>query len=165
MPPPPCYPMAMIQRIRTKLRSERGQALIEFALLFPFLMMFLFVLLDFGIAIDRRVVIQHAVREGARQGAVGRPESEIETVVINQSQDVLDATEIDICFIDGPDANSYPGNAGDDIRVSATYIYSFASVSGQLLRPLGVDPNDFEITMTPHGEARLESSVAGAASC
>ncbi|MDO8616802.1 MAG: TadE/TadG family type IV pilus assembly protein [Dehalococcoidia bacterium] len=155
----------MIQRIRTKARSERGQALIEFALLFPFLMMFLFVLLDFGIAIDRRVVIQHAVREGARQGAIGRPESEIETVVINQSQDVLDATEIAICFVDGPDANTYPGNVGDNVRVSANYVYSFAAVSGQLLRPLGVDPDDFEIVMNPHGEARLERSVTGATSC
>jgi Flp pilus assembly protein TadG len=154
--------MAMIQRIRTRLRSERGQALIEFALLFPFLMMFLFVLLDFGIAIDRRVVIQHAVREGARQGAVGKSESEITTIVVNQSQDVIDPATVIICFVDSPDANSYPGNAGDDIRVSATYIYSFASVSGQLLRPLGVDPDDFEITMTPHGEARLESFVADA---
>ena len=155
----------MIQRIRTRLRSERGQALIEFALLFPFLMMFLFVLLDFGIAIDRRVVIQHAVREGARQGAVGASIAEIEAVAVNQSQDVLDAADIEVCFVDGPDANTYPGNAGDSVRVSATYVYSFASVSGQLLRPLGVNPDDFEITMTPHGEARLEGSVAGATSC
>ncbi len=155
----------MIKPNRVGLRSERGQALIEFALLFPFLMMFLFVLLDFGIAIDRRVVIQHAVREGARQGAVGLPESEIETVVINQSQDVLDATEVDICFVDGPDANSYPGNAGDSIRVSANYVYSFASVSGQLLRPLGIDPDDFSIVLNPHGEARLEGTVTGATGC
>jgi len=155
----------MIHRIRTGLRSERGQALIEFALLFPFLMMFLFVLLDFGIAIDRRVVIQHAVREGARQGAVGLSVSEIEGVVEGQSQDVLDSADISVCFVDGPDSNSYPGNVGDNVRVSATYVYSFASVSGQLLRPFGVDPDDFEITMTPHGEARLESSVAGAAEC
>lgn len=155
----------MIQRILARLRNERGQALIEFALLFPFLMVFLFVLLDFGIAIDRRVVIQHAVREGARQGAIGRAESEIETVVINQSQDVLDATDVDVCFVDGPDANTYPGNAGDSVRVSANYVYSFASVSGQLLRPLGVDPDAFEIVMNPHGEATLEGTVTGATSC
>ncbi|MEX1193707.1 MAG: TadE/TadG family type IV pilus assembly protein [Dehalococcoidia bacterium] len=155
----------MIQRSRTKLRSERGQALIEFALLFPFIMMFLFVLLDFGIAIDRRVVIQHAVREGARQAAVGLSEAETLTVVENQSQGVLGAADIDVCFVDGPDSNSYPGNVGDNVRVSATFVYSFASVSGQLLRPLGVDPNDFEITMTPHGEARLEGTVTGATSC
>lgn len=128
-------------------------------------MMFLFVLVDFGIAIDRRVVIQHAVREGARQGAVGKSESEIETIVINQSQDVLDATEISICFVDGDDANSYPGNAGDNIRVSANYVYQFGASSGQLLRPLGVDPDDFDIVMNPHGEAMLEGSVTGAIPC
>jgi len=146
-------------------RRERGQALIEFALLFPFLMMFLFVLVDFGIAIDRRVVIQHAVREAARQGAIGASVAQMQNVAVNQSQDVLGPGDLTICFIDGPDANSYPGNAGDSVRVSATYVYSFGAASGQLLRPLGVDPGDFDITMTPHGEATLESSVAGATAC
>lgn len=155
----------MIQRIRTKLRSERGQAIIEFALLFPFIMIFLFVLVDFGIAIDRRVVIQHAVREGARQGAVGLSEAEIETVVENQSQDVLDAADIEVCFVDGPDSNTNAGNVGDNVRVNATFVYSFASLSGELLGVLGIDPDSFEITMTPHGEARLESSVTGATEC
>lgn len=144
---------------------ERGQALIEFALLFPFLIALLFVLVDFGIAIDRRVVIQHAVREAARQGAIGASVAEMQTVAVNQSQDVLDASDVSICFIDGPDANSYPGNAGDSVRVSATFVYSFGGVGGEILSPFGLNPSDFSITMTPHGEATLETSVAGAAAC
>lgn len=128
-------------------------------------MLFLFVLVDFGIAIDRRVVIQHAVREGARQGAVGKSESEIDTIVVNQSQDVLDPADIVVCFVDGPDANTTAGNVGDNVRVSATYVYSFANLSGELAGALGIDSDTFDITMTPNGEARLESSVAGATPC
>lgn len=128
-------------------------------------MIFLFVLVDFGIAIDRRVVIQHAVREGARQGAIGVSESEIETVVIDQSQGVLDADDITVCFVDGPDSNSNAGNVGDNVRVSAVYVYSFAGISGELAGALGIDSDSFNITMTPSGEARLETSVTGATSC
>ena len=50
--------------------SEGGQTLIEFALIMPIVFLFLFVLVDFGIAMDRRLVLQHAVREGARYAAV-----------------------------------------------------------------------------------------------
>jgi Flp pilus assembly protein TadG len=155
----------MIRGICTRFSNSKGQALIEFALLFPFLMVFLFVLLDFGVAIDRRVVIQNAVREGARQGAVGRSVAEIQTITANQSQNVLELTDVDVCYVDGPDANSNPGNVGDSVRVSATFVYTFDVMSGQLLRPLGVDPGDFDITMTPRGEAALETSVPGANPC
>lgn len=155
----------MIQHIRTRLQSERGQALIEFALLFPFIMVLLFVMVDFGIAIDRRVVIQHAVREGARQGAIGLSEAEIQDVVTGQSKDVLDTTDIEVCFVDGPDSNTVAGNVGDNVRVNATFVYSIGSVSGELLGVFGVDPAAFEITMTPSGEARLEKSVAMAPPC
>jgi Flp pilus assembly protein TadG len=162
----------MLNLLKGRLQNQRGQALIEFALLFPFLMMFLFVLLDFGIAIDRRVVIQHAVREGVRQGAVGLPadlagdDNDIKDLVVKQSQDTLSRDDITICFVDGPDANTNPGNVGDSIRVSATYVYAFDAVSGQLLLPLvGVNPGDLDITMTPNAEATLESSVLGANAC
>ena len=156
---------------RNKAGNERGQALLEFALLFPFLMLFLFVLLDFGVAIDRRVVIQHSVREGARQGSVGLPadipgaDNDIKDLVVSQSQDVLDRADVAVCFVDGPDANTYPGNVTDSVRVSATFVYTFDAISGQLLTPFGVDPAGWDITMTPSAEVGLESTVTGATPC
>jgi Flp pilus assembly protein TadG len=161
----------MHKRLSRTVRSERGQALIEFALIFPFMMVLLFVILDFGIALDRRVVIQHAVRDGARQGAVGLAgdasgdDNDIKDYVVNQSQDVLDRANVEVCYVDGPDTGTVAGNVGDYVRVSATFVYDFSPGSGGLLPAFGVDPASLSVAMTPYAEARLERSVAGASSC
>ena len=141
---------------------ERGQAIIEFALLLPIILMFILVIMDFGTALDRREVIQHAVREGTRAGAVGKDAATIKDRTVDQSQGVLDTPDITVCYVDGDDSNTTPGNAGDSVRVSATYVHNF-SIGGQLTRPFGFEIP--AITMTPQAEARLETSVSGATAC
>ena len=146
------------------MRSERGQALIEFAFILPILLVFMLSLVDFGIALDRREVIQHAVREGARQASIGLPEAGIVNVVVTQSQGSLETDDVTICYVDGP-GGAPAGFAGSDVRVSATYTYQFTLGSGQLLDAIGIDPGALSIEMTPSAEARLETSIAGATEC
>ena len=145
-------------------RSERGQALIEFAFVLPVLLVFMLTVLDFGLALDRREVIQHAVREGTRQAAVGLDELSVIDVVVDQSQGVLDAADVTICYVDGP-GGAPAGSAGSDVRVSATFTYQFSLGSGELLDAIGIDPNALAIVMTPSAEARLETPNAGATVC
>ena len=57
--------------------GERGQNLMEFALILPVILIFLLTVVDFGLALDRREVIQSGVREGARAGATGLSEDEV----------------------------------------------------------------------------------------
>ncbi len=150
-------------RLRSRLTSERGQALLEFAFILPILLVFLLSLVDFGIAIDRRQVIQHAVREGARQASIGLSEPEIIDLVAGESQDVIDVT---VCYADGPGVPPAPaGFAGSVVRVSATFTYRFSLGSGELLGAMGIDPDALSIEMTPSAEARLETSVSGATVC
>ena len=151
-------------RLRTRLTSERGQALLEFAFILPILLVFLLSLVDFGIALDRREVIQHAVREGARQASVGLSDPDITDVVVSQSQDILEADDVTICVADGPGLGGAPaGFAGSAVRVSATYTFGFSLGSGELLGAFGVAP--ISIEMSPSAEARMETSVTGATSC
>ncbi len=145
------------------VRSERGQALIELAFILPVMLVFLLALVDFGLALDRREVIQHAVREGARKGAVGYSVSAIVDETVNQSEGVLSSGDVSVCYVDGPDANATAGDAGDNVRVNVTYAYHFTVGSGELLSAFGIGPPT--ITMTPVGEARLEGPVTGATSC
>ncbi len=151
------------QRLFAAAPSERGQALIEFALILPILLVLMFVVLDFGLALDRREVIQHAVREGARQAAVGLGEADVKLVVEEQSQQVLVADDVNVCYVDGP-GGAPLGFAGSNVRVSATFLWRF-SLGSELLNAFGVDPDTFAITMTPSAEARLETSNAGAEVC
>lgn len=49
---------------------ERGASLVEFALVVPLLSMFLFGIVQFGLAYDMRQSINSAAREGARMAAI-----------------------------------------------------------------------------------------------
>lgn len=51
-------------------RRDAGAALVEFALILPVLCMFLFAIVQFGIAYDKKQSINSAAREGARMAAI-----------------------------------------------------------------------------------------------
>jgi Flp pilus assembly protein TadG len=148
-----------------RTRGERGQALIEFAFIAPFLLVLLMTIVDFGIALDRREVIQHAVREGARYGAVGHSETEIQDRASDQSQGVLDPEDVTVCYVDGPSGSPTAGVAGSSIRVSGSFTYEFSLGAGELLAAFGVDPGGLSIEMTPDAEARMEATLAGVTEC
>ena len=56
--------------LHKKLRSESGASAVEFALLLPVLMMILFGIIEFGMALYRQAILTNASREGARLGIV-----------------------------------------------------------------------------------------------
>ena len=149
-----------LEPVRPAQSRERGQALIELALVLPLMFVFMMVIFDFGLALDRREVIQHDVREGARRGAVGGSEAQIKAAA-SEDPGVFD---VEVCYVD-KDGNGNPGNAGDSVRVSGEYIYEFTIGSGEALSIFGIDAGGWDITMTPTAESRLETSVAGATAC
>src|SRR5215212_5854472 len=65
----------MTRMIRRKfnLRSERGAALVEFALVVPFLMLIMCATIDFGLAVYTLANLTAAVREGGRFAASRNP--------------------------------------------------------------------------------------------
>jgi hypothetical protein len=52
--------------VLVRLKSERGAELIEFALVFPLLLMIVLGIVDFGFVFQRMEVVTNAAREGAR---------------------------------------------------------------------------------------------------
>lgn len=58
--------MAQVKSIGGRLKSERGAELIEFALIFPLLLLVLVGMIDFGFLFQRYEVLTNAAREGAR---------------------------------------------------------------------------------------------------
>ncbi len=135
----------------SRCRNEGGQTLIEFALAAPLLLVFLLALVDFGIAIDRRIVLDHAVREGARYASVGgdafttgtpTSRSAIEDYTTAQAQGIGNA---DVCYTEE-----------GGVRVSIDYTYDFVTGFTSLFS-LSV-PN---IPMNASAEARVEQPLAG----
>jgi len=59
----------VIRLRRRHERTERGQGLVEFAMLVPAFMLLLLGLLEFGFVFDHTMTVSYATREGARSGA------------------------------------------------------------------------------------------------
>ena len=142
--------------------SERAQTLIEFAFVLPLILVFFFSIVDFGIAIDRRIILQHGVREGTRFAAVHSIELDIKQRVVDQSQGIIDLDDVVVCYVDGTDGNSSVGDPGDYVRVQSNFTWSFPIMT-EMLGAFGVPA--LSIDMTPQGDARLERSVSGAVAC
>lgn len=153
-----------------RLKSERAQGLIEFAVIFPLLVLFLFVIFDVGLALDRRATMQHAVREGARYGSLvstngGNGLDPVRHRTWLQAQKLVPDSEpvnvpgvgnegINVCY---EEVNGVPGiGPGDAVDVTIQYIYRPFLLSAALsLFGTGIPP----FRITPDGSARLEVAL------
>ena len=73
--------------VRRAVRDEGGQALIEFVLVMPLLLVVVMGMIQFGLALQNYVALTDAVRVGARQAAVSRsiePESSRVPLVVSK---------------------------------------------------------------------------------
>jgi Flp pilus assembly protein TadG len=100
-------------------RNERGQTLVEFALVLPILSLLLLGVIQFGIAFNHYITLTDAVRAGARKGAVGRnlqdPQGAVVQAVRNAATD-LKPSDLQITV-----NSSF--TQGSDVTVTATYPY------------------------------------------
>ncbi len=148
--------------------TDRGQTLIEFAFIAPLIFLFLFVIVDFGIALDRRITLQHAVREGARYGAVTDSVDAIKQVTVQQAQGLVPENKVTVCYepfplTPVPGVTPVPaGQTGSGVRVTAELKYEFP-IMREILGAFGIAP--FFIDMSPSGSARMERSVASPTPC
>lgn len=65
--------MARRRQCDNRLRRARGGVAVEFALVAPVLIIFLFGVIEFGLVFKDLLILNQAAREAARAGALGRP--------------------------------------------------------------------------------------------
>ncbi|HJV46796.1 MAG TPA: TadE/TadG family type IV pilus assembly protein [Bacillota bacterium] len=108
------------------MRSEKGQSLVEMALILPILLLLLTGMLDFGTLIHVELVMDHAGREAARAASVGKNDLDIKQLTMNQAAG-LDITQLTV-MID-PDPTSR--QQGTYATVTLSYpIHFFTPVIG-----------------------------------
>jgi Flp pilus assembly protein TadG len=116
-----------------RVREERGQTMVEFALAVPLLLLVLFAVLQFGVVYNDYVTLTDATRAGARKAAVSRlessPSAAAETAV-RDSAAGLDQADLDVGV-------SATWEHGEDVTVTATYPYEidllgFVVAAGEL---------------------------------
>ena len=122
-----------------KLTSQRGAQIVEFALVLPFLLLILFLIIDFGFLVYNKAVITNASREAARAGSVvtATPWSVtgVAAVACNYTQNSLiktnsgthtttcSGTADPVISVSNPNGN-VPPIFNDPITVQITYAYS-----------------------------------------
>lgn len=124
------------QRTRGGLRrahDERGAVVVEFALIFPILILLVLGILEFGLGYHAWDATQNAAREGARLGAVSPDVGEIEARVRGTTS-FLDQSGLDVtiqCGVTGGTFSACPAasgwDEGDIVRVTVDYSYDFVT--------------------------------------
>jgi Flp pilus assembly protein TadG len=131
--------------------AERGQGMVEFAVVFPIFIILVFIMFDGGVLMGRYNQVNHAAQEGARSAATGNDLSVIVSRVRAQSVGLLsplpvtcaDVTQrICVEWFDG--ANSV-GEVGSAVRVSVRYDYNLQTpIKNNLFGSVGI-PGHFDV--------------------
>jgi len=121
---------------------ERGQAIIEFAVIAPIMMLLLFMLLDVGLLLIRRATLDDAVRIGAIEGAAGVPVATVQAYAADHSLGLLNADDVIVCMVDD-----------EHVRVSGEW--SWAWLSGPLVAHLG-GGDLTDVVLHPSATRRLD---------
>lgn len=118
-------------RPRTIIKNHNGAAVVEFALLVPFLFLLIFGIIEFALILFNQQVITNAAREGARLGVIVRlprvSDQEIKDEVKSYAQKYL--VSFGSNTLDDSDIEILPTGRclgfGCDLEVSVTYDYNF----------------------------------------
>jgi hypothetical protein len=144
--------------------AQSGQNLIEFALLAPLLIGLIAGIVVFGIALNTRSSLQQAVREAARQRAVGVAETDALNIGAGNAPDVLAAGDLRFCY--PPDADGTRGQTGDPVKAyifkdgAVGYPYTIVSSTG-ILKAANV--GNLTVRMKPSATTRLEKTAGAPA--
>jgi Flp pilus assembly protein TadG len=123
-----------------KRRSERGQSLVEFALILPIFILVLAGLFDLGRAVYAYNTISNASRESVRVAIVNQTQTDVENEALKQGVALgLSATAVTITYLD-PDGSGTPCASPYDVgcvaSVTVQYFYTAATpVISQIIGP------------------------------
>lgn len=104
-------------------RSERGQALVEFSVLLPVLLILMMGIVDVARMAGSYLVVVHATREATRLAITGAPEDEIRERVFDVGG-TLEADRVTIT-VTPAGGSTVPGS---DVQVEVAYTYQVMTI-------------------------------------
>jgi Flp pilus assembly protein TadG len=125
---------------RGKALDERGTSLVEFALILPLLVLFIFGTIDFGWAFTQQLAVKHAAREGVRaavvnNGSAALTNSQLKALIVSRGNDIDLAPADSHIYLSRTDSNGNGrADAGDLARVEVCIpLRSLSGVSDRFL--------------------------------
>jgi Flp pilus assembly protein TadG len=110
--------------VQRALRRRDGQALVEFAILVPVLIVLLLGIVDIARMTGDYLVVLHGTREGVRVAITGARESEIRSRV----ETVTETLDRDRLSVDVSPAGG-TAESGRDVEVSVVYRYQVMAIT------------------------------------
>ena len=142
--------LAIIRRITRRTgKRERGQSLVEFALVLPIFLLVLFAIVDFGMAFHAWITVTNSAREGARLGAVRASATDVEQRV----RDTADSLNEDDLLVTVTNAE---GDPGESVVVDVSYGYSLITPLADILGMISGGTIGDELTLGSKADMRLE---------
>jgi Flp pilus assembly protein TadG len=112
------------------MKSEKGQSLVEFALVVPLLALLLFGIIDFGRIFHVYLTLDHAGREAARAASIGKDDTTVKSTAVNDATSIgLTSGRVDVS----------PGTrtSGTDVTITITYPIDFLTpIIGDIVGPI-----------------------------
>jgi Flp pilus assembly protein TadG len=107
-------------------KNDSGQAVVEFAVILPVLLMILFAILQFGIVFNNYIQVTAAAREGARKAAVSRSlgTAAAETASTTSAKAAAPGLKQSSITVTYPNSPTFA--QGSDVTVQVTYPYSIS---------------------------------------
>lgn len=108
------------------VKNEKGQSLVEYAMVLPLLLLLIFGIIDFGRYFHAYLTVDHAGREAARAASVGK--NAVDAALRNGTGIGLSSGQVQV------------SEAGGEAVVRIVYPITFVTpVIGSLVGPLQVD--------------------------
>ncbi len=154
--------LRLIRRQRKK--GEKGQALVEFALLVPIFLILLFAIVDFGMGFYSWITVTNSAREGARVGAVhaplnvasspcfgkASPEQCIEDRVLDSAGLADQDTKMTVTITNAQ------GQSGESVVVKVDYDYDLITPLAGLVNFISGDTIGPTLNLSSTADMRLE---------
>jgi hypothetical protein len=140
----------MLRRFaKARQKGEKGQSLVEFALVAPIFFLVLFAIVDFGMAFHAWITVTNSAREGARLGAVRASAADIE-IRVRDTASTLDDGNLSVSVTNAE------GDPGESVVVDVTYDYSLITPLGGLMGMVGGGAIGDSFTLSSTADMRLE---------
>jgi Flp pilus assembly protein TadG len=143
-----------VRKLYNRLRRENGQALVELAFVIPLVLLFLFGIIDFGLALNQQNQETNIANIAARQAAVyttgatetcnGASKATLAAWAECESTAEGGPTLTQVCIYDtssSPDSNSFTSGDPIQVRVSGSFgwLKLLQGPAGGLVTPIGAN--------------------------
>jgi len=139
----------LTRRLREISSSDRGAAVVEFALVLPLLLLLVFGIIDFGRALNAQITLTQAAREGARLVALSQP-----NVVSRTQAAATGLSNVSVTVVSGCPPGAGPG-VNADVKVS--YQFAFVTPVGAIAGFFGGSGFGSPLTLTAEGVMPCET--------